>query len=117
MAVEAGASARSARGAPRSRRSAARADRLAARARRREFPWGVACRPRPAGKPTPAGRRRSRRAREPDAVGLRALIELASQPGGRRVDLNDTPEQAQYREKVRSWLEEHRDEAPVLRGP
>jgi alkylation response protein AidB-like acyl-CoA dehydrogenase len=32
------------------------------------------------------------------------------------VDLNDTPEQAQYRERVRSWLEEHRGEAPVLRG-
>jgi alkylation response protein AidB-like acyl-CoA dehydrogenase len=32
------------------------------------------------------------------------------------VDLNDTPEQAQYRARVRSWLEEHRDEAPVLRG-
>jgi alkylation response protein AidB-like acyl-CoA dehydrogenase len=28
------------------------------------------------------------------------------------VDLNDTPEQAQYREKVRGWLEEHRSEAP-----
>jgi alkylation response protein AidB-like acyl-CoA dehydrogenase len=33
------------------------------------------------------------------------------------VDLNDTPEQAQYRAKVRAWLEEHRDEAPVLEGP
>jgi alkylation response protein AidB-like acyl-CoA dehydrogenase len=33
------------------------------------------------------------------------------------VDLNDTPEQAEYRAKVRSWLEEHRDDAPVLRGP
>jgi alkylation response protein AidB-like acyl-CoA dehydrogenase len=33
------------------------------------------------------------------------------------VDLNDTPEQAEYRAKVRSWLEEHRDEAPKLRGP
>ncbi len=32
------------------------------------------------------------------------------------MDLNDTPEQAAYREQVRSWLEEHRDEAPVLRG-
>jgi alkylation response protein AidB-like acyl-CoA dehydrogenase len=29
------------------------------------------------------------------------------------VDLNDTPEQAQYREKVRAWLEEHRHEAPT----
>ncbi|MDX6640190.1 MAG: hypothetical protein QOF12_1201 [Solirubrobacteraceae bacterium] len=32
------------------------------------------------------------------------------------MDLNDTPEQAQYRERVRSWLEEHKSEAPVLRG-
>jgi alkylation response protein AidB-like acyl-CoA dehydrogenase len=32
------------------------------------------------------------------------------------VDLNDTPEQAQYREQVRAWLEEHGSEAPVLRG-
>jgi alkylation response protein AidB-like acyl-CoA dehydrogenase len=28
------------------------------------------------------------------------------------VDLNDTPEQAQYREKVRAWLDEHKGEAP-----
>jgi alkylation response protein AidB-like acyl-CoA dehydrogenase len=28
------------------------------------------------------------------------------------VDLNDTPEQAQYREKVRAWLQEHGGEAP-----
>ncbi len=33
------------------------------------------------------------------------------------MDLNDTPEQAQYRERVRSWLEEHKSEAPVLEGP
>jgi len=32
------------------------------------------------------------------------------------VDLNDTPEQAQYREQVRAWLAEHKAEAPVLRG-
>jgi alkylation response protein AidB-like acyl-CoA dehydrogenase len=32
------------------------------------------------------------------------------------VDLNDTPEQAEYRANVRGWLEQHRDEAPVLRG-
>jgi alkylation response protein AidB-like acyl-CoA dehydrogenase len=32
------------------------------------------------------------------------------------VDLNDTPEQAEYRAKVRAWLEEHASEAPVLRG-
>jgi alkylation response protein AidB-like acyl-CoA dehydrogenase len=32
------------------------------------------------------------------------------------VDLNDTPEQAEYRQKVRAWLEAHKGEAPVLRG-
>jgi alkylation response protein AidB-like acyl-CoA dehydrogenase len=32
------------------------------------------------------------------------------------VDLNDTPEQAQYREKVRSWLDAHKDEAPPRSG-
>jgi alkylation response protein AidB-like acyl-CoA dehydrogenase len=32
------------------------------------------------------------------------------------VDLNDSPEQAEYRTKVRAWLEEHKSEAPVLRG-
>jgi alkylation response protein AidB-like acyl-CoA dehydrogenase len=30
------------------------------------------------------------------------------------VDLNDTPEQAAYREQVRRWLEEHEDEAPPV---
>ena len=33
------------------------------------------------------------------------------------MDLDDTPEQAAYRAQVRSWLEEHSDEAPVLQGP
>ena len=33
------------------------------------------------------------------------------------MDLDDTPEQAAYRAQVRSWLEEHKSEAPVLRGP
>jgi alkylation response protein AidB-like acyl-CoA dehydrogenase len=33
------------------------------------------------------------------------------------VDLDDTPEQAAYRARVRSWLEEHRSEAPILSGP
>ncbi len=28
------------------------------------------------------------------------------------MDLNDTPEQAQYRAAIRAWLEEHKDEAP-----
>jgi alkylation response protein AidB-like acyl-CoA dehydrogenase len=32
------------------------------------------------------------------------------------VDLNDTPEQAEYREKVRAWFDEHKAEAPILRG-
>ena len=32
------------------------------------------------------------------------------------MDLNDTPEQAQYRDKVRSWLEAHKDEAPSRSG-
>jgi alkylation response protein AidB-like acyl-CoA dehydrogenase len=33
------------------------------------------------------------------------------------VDLDDTPEQAAHRARVRTWLEEHKAEAPVLRGP
>jgi alkylation response protein AidB-like acyl-CoA dehydrogenase len=33
------------------------------------------------------------------------------------MDLNDTPEQAGYRTQVRAWLEQHKDEAPVLQGP
>jgi alkylation response protein AidB-like acyl-CoA dehydrogenase len=32
------------------------------------------------------------------------------------VDLNDTPEQAQYREKLRSWLEAHKAQAPPRSG-
>jgi hypothetical protein len=32
------------------------------------------------------------------------------------MDLNDSPQQAQYREKVRAWLEEHKAEAPALTG-
>jgi len=32
------------------------------------------------------------------------------------VDLNDTPEQAQFREQVRGWLEAHRAEAPPRGG-
>jgi alkylation response protein AidB-like acyl-CoA dehydrogenase len=31
------------------------------------------------------------------------------------VDLNDTPQQAEYRAKVRAWLQEHAKEAPPLR--
>ena len=33
------------------------------------------------------------------------------------MDLDDTPEQAAYRAQVRSWLEEHKAEAPILHGP
>ena len=33
------------------------------------------------------------------------------------MDLDDTPEQAAYRAQVRSWLEEHRSEAPVYGDP
>jgi alkylation response protein AidB-like acyl-CoA dehydrogenase len=33
------------------------------------------------------------------------------------VDLDDTPQQAAYRSQVRSWLEAHASEAPVLAGP
>jgi alkylation response protein AidB-like acyl-CoA dehydrogenase len=33
------------------------------------------------------------------------------------VDLDDTPEQAAYRVQVRSWLEQHAPEAPVISGP
>jgi alkylation response protein AidB-like acyl-CoA dehydrogenase len=32
------------------------------------------------------------------------------------VDLNDTPDQARYRERVRAWLADHRDEAPETRS-
>ncbi|MBU6338210.1 MAG: acyl-CoA dehydrogenase, partial [Acidobacteria bacterium] len=32
------------------------------------------------------------------------------------MDLNDTPEQAEYRAGIRAWLDEHKDEAPVLQG-
>jgi hypothetical protein len=32
------------------------------------------------------------------------------------VDLNDSPEQAAYREQARSWLQEHKAEAPILKG-
>jgi alkylation response protein AidB-like acyl-CoA dehydrogenase len=33
------------------------------------------------------------------------------------VDLDDTPEQAAYRAQARAWLQQHRSEAPILRGP
>src|SRR4051794_41862210 len=36
--------------------------------------------------------------------------------GTESVDLNDTPQQAEYRTKVRAWLQEHAKEAPPLRA-
>src|SRR5579859_3619353 len=33
------------------------------------------------------------------------------------MDLDDSPDQAAYRARVRKWLEDHRREAPVLSGP
>ena len=33
------------------------------------------------------------------------------------MDLDDTPEQAAYRGRVQTWLEEHSSEAPVIEGP
>ncbi len=33
------------------------------------------------------------------------------------MDLDDTPEQAAHRAKVKAWLEQHKAEAPVLTGP
>src|SRR4051812_50189238 len=35
--------------------------------------------------------------------------------GTESVDLNDTPQQAEYRAKVRAWLQEHAKEAPPVR--
>jgi alkylation response protein AidB-like acyl-CoA dehydrogenase len=35
---------------------------------------------------------------------------------GHNVDLNDTPEQASYRQEVRAWLEEHKQQAPPRSG-
>jgi hypothetical protein len=32
------------------------------------------------------------------------------------VDLNDTPQHAEYRAKARAWLEEHKAHAPEVRG-
>ena len=32
------------------------------------------------------------------------------------MDLNDTPQQAEYREKVRAWLQEHKAQAPEVRS-
>ena len=32
------------------------------------------------------------------------------------MDLNDTPQQAEYRAKVRTWLQEHAKEAPPVRA-
>ena len=32
------------------------------------------------------------------------------------MDLNDTPEQAEYRAQIRAWLDEHKAQAPVIMG-
>ncbi len=32
------------------------------------------------------------------------------------MDLNDTPEQAEYRTQIRAWLDEHKAQAPVISG-
>ena len=32
------------------------------------------------------------------------------------MDLNDTPRQAEYRQKVRAWLQEHKAQAPEARS-
>ena len=32
------------------------------------------------------------------------------------MDLNDTPQQAEYRAKVRAWLDERKAQAPEVRG-
>ncbi len=51
-----------------------------------------------------------------DARELRRLVWLTDQPVNSdtlaRMDLNDTPELAEYRVKVRAWLDEHKAEAP-----
>src|SRR5258707_1556062 len=50
------------------------------------------------------------------AVCIRRWTQFSVKTEGAKVDLNDTPEQAQYREHVRSWLEEHKGEAPARSG-
>jgi alkylation response protein AidB-like acyl-CoA dehydrogenase len=42
-------------------------------------------------------------------------LNIDVQPKRAALDLNDTPELAQYRAQVRAWLEEHKHEAPVSR--
>src|SRR5206468_8337273 len=47
------------------------------------------------------------------AVSVPGRKRLASQPRRtERVDLNDSPQQAEFRTRIRSWLEEHKAEAP-----
>jgi alkylation response protein AidB-like acyl-CoA dehydrogenase len=43
-------------------------------------------------------------------------LDWPASQGESDIDLNDSPEQAQYREKVRAWLQEHKAEAPPLTG-
>jgi alkylation response protein AidB-like acyl-CoA dehydrogenase len=50
-------------------------------------------------------------------MGTRSALFVRSASVSPPVELNDTPELAEYRAKVRAWLEEHAGEAPVLRGP
>ena len=54
-----------------------------------------------------------RRSAARDGVGSMARPTGQSARRGGDVDLNDSPEQAAYREKVRAWLAEHRAEAPA----
>src|SRR5919108_5727494 len=50
-------------------------------------------------------------------IRYRAASEQRRSIGGQPpVDLNDTPELAGYRTRVRAWLEEHKREAPAARG-
>src|SRR5205807_1786285 len=64
------------------------------------------------------GRRPSRSTLRP-RVGYRLTqwIDWPVSQKEKAVDLDDTPQQAAYRSQVRSWLEQHASEAPVLEGP
>src|SRR5204862_7068910 len=63
-----------------------------------------------------AARRTTAACHFPRALGFIRPVDWPVSQEETPVDLNDTPEQAEYRAKVRAWLREHRDEAPVLRG-
>jgi alkylation response protein AidB-like acyl-CoA dehydrogenase len=49
-------------------------------------------------------------------AGRSAAITHSAKTEGAKVDLNDSPEQAEFREQVRSWLEAHKGEAPPRSG-